>query len=141
MGKGSCLCGDISYRYEASQSATALHCHCRDCQKVTGSGKATIVMFPEDAVAIEGTFKQYSCLGSDGSHVNRGFCPRCGSQMFTHVDEIPGMLFIKAASMTVGLKSGGRPLTIRAAPLDAATISSRLWASTLTATALSSIFS
>ena len=99
MGKGSCLCGDISYRYEASQSATALHCHCRDCQKVTGSGKATIVMFPEDAVAIEGTFKQYSCLGSDGSHVNRGFCPRCGSQMFTHVDEIPGMLFIKAGTM------------------------------------------
>ena len=71
----------------------------RDCQKVTGSGKATIVMFPEDAVAIEGTFKQYSCLGSDGSHVNRGFCPRCGSQMFTHVDEIPGMLFIKAGTM------------------------------------------
>lgn len=99
MGKGSCLCGDISYRYEASQSATALHCHCRDCQKVTGSGKATIVMFPEDAVAIDGTFKQYSCLGSDGSHVNRGFCPRCGSQMFTHVDEIPGMLFIKAGTM------------------------------------------
>ena len=99
MGKGSCLCGDISYQYEASQSATALHCHCRDCQKVTGSGKATIVMFPEDAVVIDGTFKQYSSLGSDGSHVNRGFCPRCGSQMFTHVDEIPGMLFIKAGTM------------------------------------------
>ena len=35
MGKGSCLCGDISYRYEASQSATALHCHADACHGST----------------------------------------------------------------------------------------------------------
>ena len=99
MADGGCLCGDVTYRYEASDASAALHCHCRDCQRVTGSGKATIIMFPESAIEITGSFKQYGCLGSDGSHVNRGFCPRCGSQMFTHIDEMPGLMFIKAGTM------------------------------------------
>jgi hypothetical protein len=77
----------------------ALHCHCKDCQRVTGSGKATVIMFPQDAVKIEGEYKTYASRGFDGSHVNRGFCPTCGSQMFTFVDEIPGQMFIKAGGM------------------------------------------
>ncbi|MBT4854351.1 MAG: GFA family protein [Halieaceae bacterium] len=99
MASGGCLCGDITYEYDQQQSTAALHCHCRDCQKVTGSGKATIVLFPEDAVKITGTFKQYGALGSDGSHVNRGFCSRCGSQMFTHIEEMPGLIFVKAGTL------------------------------------------
>lgn len=99
MASGGCLCGDVTYEYDQEKSTAALHCHCRDCQKVTGAGKATIVLFPEDAVSIAGTFKQYGALGSDGSHVNRGFCPRCGSQMFTHIDEMPGFVFVKAGSL------------------------------------------
>ncbi|MEL0162989.1 MAG: GFA family protein, partial [Halieaceae bacterium] len=50
-------------------------------------------------VTIEGEYKTFGSLGSEGSHVNRGFCPNCGSQMFTFVDEIPGQLFIKAGGM------------------------------------------
>ena len=99
MTTGSCLCGDIQYECDQAQSTAALHCHCKDCQKVTGSGKATIVMFPESAVSISGDFQQFGVVGSDGSHVNRGFCPRCGSQMFTHIDEMPGLIFIKAGTM------------------------------------------
>ena len=77
----------------------ALHCHCRDCQLVTGSGKATVVMFPVDAVTIEGEYKIYASRGIAGSHVNRGFCPNCGSQMFTFVNELPSQIFIKAGGM------------------------------------------
>ena len=66
---------------------------------MTGSGKATVILFPLDAVNIEGEYKTYASRGFEGSHVNRGFCPNCGSQMFTFVDEIPGMVFIKAGGM------------------------------------------
>ena len=45
MASGGCLCGDVTYEYDQEKSTAALHCHCRDCQKVTGSGKATIVLF------------------------------------------------------------------------------------------------
>ncbi len=99
MAHGSCLCGDISYDYDEQAAGASVHCHCRDCQRVTGSGKATVVLFPESAVTISGDYKRFSNIGSDGSHVNRGFCPNCGSQMFTFVDEIPGNVFIKAGTM------------------------------------------
>ena len=99
MLKGHCLCGDVQYQFEEERAELKLHCHCKDCQRVTGSGKATVVLFPLDAVIIEGTYKLFSSLGSEGSHVNRGFCRRCGSQMFTFVDEIPDHVFIKAGGM------------------------------------------
>ena len=99
MQKGQCLCGLVRYEFDETQVGFGLHCHCEDCQRVTGSGKATVVLFPLDAVSIEGKYKTYASMGSEGSHVNRGFCPNCGSQMFTFVDEIPEMVFIKAGGM------------------------------------------
>jgi len=99
MTEGGCLCGELRYTCDESAAVTALHCHCKDCQRVTGSGKATVVMFPESGVSIRGDYKTFSSLGTDGSHVNRGFCANCGSQLFTFVDEIPGHVFIKAGTM------------------------------------------
>ena len=99
MQRGRCLCGRVHYVFDETNMGGALHCHCRDCQLVTGSGKATVVMFPVDAVTIEGEYKIYASRGIAGSHVNRGFCPNCGSQMFTFVDELPGQVFIKAGGM------------------------------------------
>ena len=99
MQKGHCLCGDVQYQFDEKRAGFGLHCHCKDCQRVTGSGKATVILFPMDAVTIEGEYKTYASLGFDGSHVNRGFCPNCGSQMFTHIDEMPGFVFVKAGSL------------------------------------------
>ncbi|MDP4744884.1 MAG: GFA family protein [Porticoccaceae bacterium] len=98
MDQGGCLCGAIRYQYDPTHAEVAIHCHCKDCQRVTGSGKATVVMFPESAVTIDGVYKTYANIGTDKSHVNRGFCPNCGSQMFTFVQEIPDKLFIKAGT-------------------------------------------
>ena len=79
MQKGHCLCGSVQYEFDETQVGMALHCHCKDCQRVTGSGKATVIMFPQDAVNIDGEYKTFASRGFDGSHVNRGFCPTCGS--------------------------------------------------------------
>ena len=99
MQKGHCLCEQVQYEFDETQVGFGLHCHCKDCQRVTGSGKATVILFPLDAVNIEGEYKTYASMVFEGSHVNRGFGPNCGSQMFTFVDEIPGMVFIKAGGM------------------------------------------
>lgn len=99
MQKGHCLCEQVQYEFDETQVGFGLHCHCKDCQRVTGSGKATVILFPLDAVNIEGEYKTYASRGFEGSHVKRGFCPNCGSQMFTFVEEIPGMVFIKAGGM------------------------------------------
>ncbi|MEL0162990.1 MAG: hypothetical protein VW842_08950, partial [Halieaceae bacterium] len=44
MQKGHCLCGNVQYEFDETQVGFGLHCHCKDCQRVTGSGKATVIM-------------------------------------------------------------------------------------------------
>ena len=97
--KGSCLCGEINYEFNRSSSLTAHHCHCKDCQKSTGSGKATIMLIPSDELKITGELKFYTVTGSAGSHVTRGFCENCGSPLVSFVEENADLKFIKLGSL------------------------------------------
>jgi len=76
---GGCCCGEIRYKFNRDAAISAHHCHCTDCQRSTGSGKASLVMVPITDIEITGELKSYTIVGSAGSHVNRGFCPKCGS--------------------------------------------------------------
>ena len=96
---GGCLCGAIRYEFDRDTVISSAHCHCSDCQKATGSGKATIVFVPAAALVITGEFKTYTVVGTDGSHVSRGFCPACGSPLISYVEEQPGVRFVKAGSL------------------------------------------
>ena len=42
ISSGRCQCGDISFTFDKSKIISIHHCHCKDCQRATGSGKATI---------------------------------------------------------------------------------------------------
>ncbi len=75
------------------------NCHCKDCQKATGSGKATIIYIPSESLKINDDYKVYSVIGYEGSNVNRGFCPNCGSPIISYVSEQPDVKFIKAGSL------------------------------------------
>lgn len=96
---GGCLCGNFSYEFDRDQVISAHHCHCKDCQRMTGSGKATIVMVPTEALKTQGEIKTFTVTGTDGAHVTRGFCPTCGSQLISHVEEMPAMRLVKAGTM------------------------------------------
>jgi hypothetical protein len=97
---GECLCGKYHYQFDRAQVISAHHCHCRDCQKMTGSGKATIVLIPTEALQAEGDLNSYTVTGTDGAHVTRAFCPNCGSQVISYVEEMPEMRFVKAGTLT-----------------------------------------
>ena len=53
MIKGGCLCGKIRYEFKQEDVISAGNCHCKDCQKATGSGKATIVYIPSKSLKIK----------------------------------------------------------------------------------------
>lgn len=97
--KGGCLCGSFKYEFDASKRISTHHCHCTDCQKSTGSGKATIIMVPVKEIKKEGELKFFEVEGTDGSHVNRGFCPNCGSPIISVIKEMSHINFIKAGSL------------------------------------------
>ncbi len=96
---GGCLCGKVSYQFDRDQVVSAHHCHCKDCQKATGSGKATIVMVPTQVLETRGELKYFTVTGTDGGHVSRGFCPDCGSQLLSFLVEMPAMRFVKAGTL------------------------------------------
>ncbi len=96
---GGCLCGELRYRFDTEAVIAAANCHCTDCQSATGSGMATIIIVPTDALQFEGEPRLYTVTGSAGSHVSRGFCSHCGSPVISFVEEDPSTRFIKAGSL------------------------------------------
>ena len=96
--RGGCACGAI--RYDVSAEPTfMLNCHCRDCQRASGSGFAAIVVVPKSAVTIEGQPRFHAVVGESGAKVERGFCPTCGSPLVIRLERIPDILGLQAASL------------------------------------------
>lgn len=94
---GGCLCGAI--RYECSAEPIGMgNCHCRDCQKDTGSAYAAELFVPLKAVTITGDVKYYDTMGDSGGVVNRGFCPTCGSRLFAKLGQTK-LMAITAGSL------------------------------------------
>lgn len=99
LATGGCVCGDFSYAFPRAAVISAIHCHCQDCRKTTGSGKATIIMVPKAAITSQGELKTFTVQGTEGAHVARGFCPRCGSQLLSFVKEMPDLVMVKAGAL------------------------------------------
>jgi len=75
---GACLCGAV--RFEArGEPAGVNHCHCVQCQRVSGAAMLTSATWPLAAVRM---------LAGPPAHfesspgVRRSFCARCGSTLF-----------------------------------------------------------
>jgi hypothetical protein len=102
MGKldGSCLCGKVTYSCEAEPIATAV-CHCKDCQKQTGTTFSLIVAVPREALQIDWDgLGSFTTVGTDtGQEVARKFCRECGSPVASLADVMPQAAFIKAGTL------------------------------------------
>jgi hypothetical protein len=96
---GGCACGAIRYEC-AAQPIIALNCHCRDCQRASGSAYASIVAVPAPAFQfLKGEPKYHAVKADNGHTMRRGFCPECGSPLVAKADESPQTLIIQAASL------------------------------------------
>ena len=94
---GQCLCGAVTFSGLANRAeAVAVHCHCKDCQRATGSGFATVIAVSESALRVTGPLASYTLVGASGGEVCREFCPKCGSPMFTTAALSKGLRFVKA---------------------------------------------
>lgn len=96
--KGSCLCGAVTYRIEGDPIVAA-HCHCTDCQKLTGTGHATGAIFRESGIAISGAPAEYRLTADSGNVVTRLFCSKCGSPLFGKNAGMPGFMTVAAGTL------------------------------------------
>ena len=95
---GGCACGAIRYECEG-KPAMMLNCHCRDCQRATGSAYAAFAIFPKAAVSLKGEPCWYRVIGSSGKPIERGFCPTCGNPVTVKLDVAPDIIGFHAASL------------------------------------------
>jgi hypothetical protein len=95
---GGCLCGRVRYTATGEAKSSYL-CHCRDCQRFTGSAFLTGMAFPASSVSVEGELKTYGNTSDAGREVRRFFCPNCGSGMFAEADVMPGLTIVVAGTL------------------------------------------
>ena len=72
--KGGCLCGNVRFKATGPPNKIGT-CHCRQCQRWSGSVFSVGARFPESAFQlISGEMKVYR-----QEIMERGFCTECGS--------------------------------------------------------------
>lgn len=95
---GGCLCGAV--RYECTADPLFMgNCHCRDCQKATGSGYETDIGVPAAALKISGKVKYHETKAASGNSLSRGFCPECGARLFSKTSGYPDLAMFTATSL------------------------------------------
>lgn len=76
-------------------------CHCKHCQKQSGTAFSIIVGVPENTLSINGSehLKEFEDTADSGNKVHRKFCGNCGSPILSVLESIPGMVFVKAGTL------------------------------------------
>jgi len=103
--KGGCVCGKVRYVANAEPIFSAV-CHCKTCQKQTGTAFRVVIAVPQAAVSIQGSPKIYTRTGDSGQQVITRFCSDCGSTVVIEPVALPGTTIIPAGTLddTSGLK-------------------------------------
>ena len=79
---GGCACGAIRYTCSA-QPLYMGNCHCRDCQRATGTAYfAAVVVRETDFSLLSGEPGWYEKPADKGHIMRRAFCSACGSPVF-----------------------------------------------------------
>ena len=97
---GGCLCGNVRYSSDAEPVMQAV-CHCKTCQKNSGSAFSLNVAVPLESLVVEGdslrTYEDHS--GASGQPFKRNFCGKCGSHVFSNGAAYGELGFIKAGTL------------------------------------------
>ncbi len=89
--RAECQCGELSADVEVA-AEQVVACHCRACQRRSGSPYGVIAYFDAGDVTLSGTPIEFTRVGTSGQPFITSFCPRCGT--------------------TVWVRSGGKPSAV-----------------------------
>jgi hypothetical protein len=95
---GGCACGAIRYEIDATPILMN-DCQCRQCQRESGTGHASHLTFPTDAVKVEGAATFWDMVGDGGTAKSRAFCPVCGAPVYMTFPALPEFFVVRAASL------------------------------------------
>lgn len=87
--KGRCLCGAIEYEISGTPE-DAYYCHCRDCQRSSGSPFHILAIVKRGALQVRsGAPASYKSATDSGFEMTRAFCAKCGTPLFFESTRFP----------------------------------------------------
>jgi hypothetical protein len=95
---GGCLCRKVRFRITAAPLAMRL-CWCRDCQYFAAGNATVNVVFPSDALRVEGQLTDFRSVADSGRVMHRHFCPSCGTPLFSAAEERPHLVIVRNGSL------------------------------------------
>jgi hypothetical protein len=93
---GGCQCGSVRYVVTAEPIRVSA-CHCKECQRQSGSAFGMSMPVKKDSLAVTGPTKQFTRVADSGNEVTCVFWPECGVRIY-HV--------LKSAQDVVSIKPG-----------------------------------
>jgi hypothetical protein len=86
-------------RYEVSGAPVIQgNCHCRQCQKTTGSAYSATLFFPVHSLKVSGETKAFTGAGESRT-TTIIFCPKCGTQLLTRPVTMSQLVGVRAGTL------------------------------------------
>jgi hypothetical protein len=96
---GGCACGAIRYEVHSEPVAES-HCQCLDCQKRSGTGHGSHLIFAgRSNVTVAGKATEWRVAGDSGNEKAHGFCPTCGCPVYLTFASMPEIFVVHASSL------------------------------------------
>jgi hypothetical protein len=96
---GGCACGAIRYRL-GSPPMFVHCCHCRNCQRQTGSGFVLNALIETDRIALLAGDPVPVAVPTDSGRPHRIFrCPGCGIAVWSEYGGVSALRFVRVGSL------------------------------------------
>jgi len=97
--QGGCCCGAIRYRL-AGLPMFVHCCHCRDCQRQTGSAFVMNALIEAERIALlQGAVQRRALPTSSGRPHIAHYCPECGTTLWSDYGARKVMLFVRVGTL------------------------------------------
>lgn len=91
--RGACFCGAVQVVF-ARRPRSVVNCHCGQCRRLSGAAFTTWASFAQAAMHVEGG--EHLTAFAATHHVERHFCSRCGSHVYTRDKRMPKVVGVPA---------------------------------------------
>ena len=93
LHRGVCQCGDITY--DIKNSPQTVHaCHCKDCQKRSGSAFGISMVVAKDDITVIGELSSFERVADSGYKLVQFFCSHCGNPIYCEVERRPNAIVL-----------------------------------------------
>jgi hypothetical protein len=97
--RGGCGCGAVRYRLVSAPMFVHC-CHCRDCQRQTGSGFVLNALIETDRILLEGDAPRPVPLPTESGRPHDAYrCRRCGTALWSDYGRRPGLRFVRVGTL------------------------------------------